>query len=164
MKENGHYYLWGHHGKDILLARVSYAGIQNRNAYEYYNGEGWVADWHDAAKVMGNLQHGAIYKSRLFAPGQGTDYVFVGVSSGGDSQVLMGVAAQREGPFQFTKLFEAEGIEHKEGYKYCIYPHPWAFDEEKGELMVTWSEHWPGGVVAAKVKFEMSEEPTGVHC
>ncbi|KAI9717897.1 MAG: hypothetical protein M1812_004424 [Candelaria pacifica] len=137
LSEGSHYYLWGHHGTDILLARVPHTG-------------------HNAAPVMDHMQHGAIYKSGLFGPGKGTNYVFIGINSWADSQVVIGVAAQREGPFEFKKLFEAEGIEQKEGYKYCIYPHPWAFDEEKGELMVTWSEHWPGGVVAAKVKFEMT--------
>ncbi|KAI9765870.1 MAG: hypothetical protein M1835_007308 [Candelina submexicana] len=163
LDEGGHYYLWGHHGTDILLARVPHTGVQDRDAYEFWNGGDWVSDWHYAAPVMDHMQHGAIYKSRLFGPGQGTNYIFIGVNSWADSCVMMGVAAQREGPFEFTNLFEAQGIDQKEGYKYCIYPHPWAFKEEEGELMVTWSESWPGGVVAAKVKFEMSEGPAGAY-
>ena len=54
-----------------------------------------------------------------------------------------------------TRLCTASGIDRPIGFMYCMYPHPWAFNEEEGELLVTWSENWPGGVVGAKVKLSM---------
>ena len=75
----------------------------------------------------------------------------------------MGWANSPQGPWKFTHIADAADIGGPEGYKYAMYPHPWAFEESDGELMVTWSEHWPGGVVAAKLTFEMEDklyEPT----
>jgi hypothetical protein len=33
-------------------------------------------------------------------------------------------------------------------FTYCMYAHPWAFDERKGDLMITWSE---GGISGSVV-------------
>lgn len=91
----------------------------------------------------------------MFAPETGVKYVFIGVNRWADSGIMMGCSKSLEGPFEMFKVAEATGIDHKDNYMYCIYPHPWAFKEVDGELMVTWSEHWPGGVVAAKLTFQM---------
>jgi hypothetical protein len=41
----------------------------------------------------------------------------------------------------------------KGSYTYCVYPHPWAFDVEKGDMMITWSSgQAEGHVVAVKVR------------
>ncbi|KAI9821126.1 MAG: hypothetical protein M1827_003860 [Pycnora praestabilis] len=157
MTRDGHYHLWGHHDGKILLAKVPVAEVENRAAYEFWNGEAYVADWGWAVPVMAQMQHGAVWESRLFGPGRGHDFVFVGVSSAGDSKVRMGTAPRLEGPWKFSDVFEALGKDYPDGYMYCMYPHPWAFREEEGELMVSWSEHWPGGVVAAKLVFAMDD-------
>lgn len=93
----------------------------------------------------------------MFAPELGLKYVFIGVNSYGDSKINMGCSRSLEGPYEMFQIADATGID-QDGYMYCIYPHPWAFREEDGELMVSWSEHWPGGVIAAKLKFQQGEE------
>ncbi|KAI9839776.1 MAG: hypothetical protein M1837_002015 [Sclerophora amabilis] len=148
-------YLWGHQGDSIVLGRVRSNLAYSKNAYQYWNGEQYVSNVRDAKPIMHQMQHGAFWRSKLFCPGQGRDYVFVGVNSFGDSKVLMATAAQIEGPWEMTELCMAQPINHPSSFLYCVFPHPWAFKEEDGELMVTWSEQCPGGVVAAKLKFEM---------
>ncbi len=68
----------------------------------------------------------------------------------------MAAAGRLEGPFEKLHVVcVAQRLLGPDGYRYCVYPHPWAFREEDGELLISWCEHWPGGVVAAKVSFEM---------
>ena len=70
---------------------------------------------------------------------------------------MVGAATTLEGPWELFPVYTARPLDDGDeySYMYCIYPHDWAFDEEYGMLMVTWSEHWPGGVVAAKLTFKM---------
>jgi hypothetical protein len=103
------------------------------------------------------MQHGAIYRTNMFAPEAGIKYAFIGVTRWADNGVMMGCSKSLEGPYEIFKIAAATGIDHPDNYMYCVYPHPWAFKEEDGVMMVTWSEHWPGGVVAAKLIFEMGE-------
>ena len=56
-----------------------------------------------------------------------------------------------------TAVCTGRGIDVPDKYIYCVYPHPWVFGDNNGELFVTWSEQWPGGVIGAKIKFEMSK-------
>jgi len=152
--ENGYIYLWGHHGKHIMLGRVAVMSDPfKRSAYTFWNGEGYVADMDSAKPAFSDKQHGGIYRSKLFHPSEDKNYIFIGVGTGGDSKVIMGTAPKLEGPWEFLNLFQATGLKCFNPFMYCIYPHPWAFDAKEGELMVTWSEPYPGGVIAAKVKF-----------
>ena len=75
-----------------------------------------------------------------------------------DSQVMVGASANLEGPWELTPVFKAYGLRY-ESWMYCIYPHQWAFDEADGEVLVTWSEHWPGNVIAARLRFEIGRCP-----
>ena len=153
LRENGFNYLWGHHNEGVYLARVKCLSALDRSMYEYWDGSTYTSDWESSVPVFKNLQHGAIYPTKLFAPEHNINYVFIGVSSFADSCIIMGCAETLEGPYETFTIAKASGI-NGDGYMYCIYPHPWAFKEEDGELMVTWSEKWPGGVVAAKLKFK----------
>ena len=70
--------------------------------------------------------------------------------------VQIGAAANIQGPFELTPVCEAIGINYESSPKNHIYPHLFASDIPKRELMVTWSEQSPnGGVIAAKLKFKM---------
>ena len=152
-------YLWGDHGKycedGIILSRVPKDSPSDKRCYTYWNGEGYVEDWQEAIPVFGEMQSGAIVKSYLF--GEKLPYVFVGCSSLGDSQLLLGASATLEGPFDLHPIVQAIGIDNRDSIMYCMYPHTWAFDEPKGELLVTWSEQWPGGVVGAKIRLVMDQ-------
>ena len=154
--ENGYIYLWGHHHNMVLLARVRVGLVLSRSAYEFWNGEEYTIDPRSAAPIFMNTQHGGIFRSNLFAPDSGIRYVFIGVSADGDSKINMGCSKTLEGPFEMFKIADARGLT-QDGYTYCIYPHPWACREEDGDVLVTWSEAWPGGVVASRLRFQMGE-------
>lgn len=150
---NDRLYLWGDLDGKIYLARVSKYKPTSRDSYEFWNGCTYVQDWQRAAPVLEEIQHGAFIHSNIF--GTKRPWVFIGCTKWADSQVMIGAEANLEGPWTLTSLFTASGIHQPDKYMYCMYPHPWAFDEDEGELLVTWSEHWPGGVVGAKVKLVM---------
>ena len=151
-------YLYGDRsdGK-IILARV-YNGdqeshLEEKAAHYYWNGTDWTQDWHTAAPVIEGMQQGAIIQSHLFGPDK--PFVFVGTSKWADSKVFMGASANLHGPWEIAPVCEVDGIKAPKGegkWMYCIYPHVWARGGDKAELLVTWSEMWPGGVVAARVK------------
>ncbi|KAI9672372.1 MAG: hypothetical protein M1817_003394 [Caeruleum heppii] len=155
--EDGWVYLWGTRAGEIFLARVRPLYALRRETYEYWNGYGYVADCGAAKPVLKDMQQGAIYRTKLFHWKLGYTHAFIGVNRFGDSKVMMGLATRLEGPYEMFPIADATGINERGGYMYCMYPHPWAFKEEDGELMVTWSEHWPGGVIGAKLKFDMGE-------
>ena len=173
IKDGGFFYLYGDRpdGK-IILARIYITwlyGFEDRHLrskgnYQYWGGAGWVHDWHKAAVVIEGMQQGAIVRSKLF--GDDKPFVFVGTSKWADSQVFMGASAKLEGPWTLEPVCKVEGIKEptsKGKWMYCIYPHLWASGEEYGELFVTWSEHYPGGVIAAKIKLAaLEEEASGV--
>ena len=151
-------YLYGDRpdGK-IILARVYYGRHEDslgvKEAHYYWDGKDWVQDWQKAAVVIEGMQQGAIVRSKLF--GEDRPFMFVGTSKWADSQVFMGASAKLEGPWKLEAVCKAEGIKEptsKGKWMYCIYPQLWASDEENAELVVTWSEQCPGGVVAAKLK------------
>lgn len=152
--EGAFIYLWGDHNSDIILARVPKQLPTTRSAYKFWNGQKYVAEWTAAVPVMKDMQHGAFFKSTLF--GSERPWVFVGCSKWGDSLVLLAAENTLEGPWkEFSSLGQASGINHPNGYMYCMYPHPWAYEASDGELLVTWAEHWPGEVVAAKITLQM---------
>ena len=152
----GHVYLWGDRPDgEIILARVNQFKTAFRQEYEYWSGNDWVPRWHEAVPVLHEVQHGAIIHTDLF--GTKLPFVFVGVNKSADSMIQIGAASNVQGPFNLTAICQARGIDHDKEYKYCIYPHLFASNIPKRELFVTWSEHWPGGVIAAKLKFKIDE-------
>ena len=161
--DEGFVYLWGDlpDGK-IVLARVEQRFVDDRDEYCYYcgvdqDGEArqWLKkEWWKATPVLEGIQQGAIVRSMLFGPDR--PFVFFGTSKWADSSLFMGANARLEGPWELQPVFRAEGIREttdKGKWMYCFYPQLWASEEEKREVVVTWSEQWPGGVVAARIKF-----------
>lgn len=146
-------YLWGDLDGKIYLARVSKYKPTSRSSYEFWDGLTYVSDWQKAVPVMEGVQHGEFVHSPLF--GVDRPWIFIGCTKWADSQVMIGAEGRLEGPWHLTRLFTANGIHYPDNYMYCIYPHFWSLDSADGQLLVTWSEHWPGGVVGAKVNLAM---------
>ena len=155
LRHDDHVYLWSDQDGQIILARVDHLETAFPHRYEYWSGNDWVPRWQDAQPVLHDVQHGAIIHTEMF--GKDKPFLFVGVNNQGDSMVQIGAAAEVQGPFNLMAICKATGIDHDEKYKYCIYPHLFASNVPKRELIVTWSEHWPGGVIAAKLKFKIDE-------
>ena len=106
-----------------------------------------------AQPVLFDIEHGAIVYTPLF--GKDKQFLFVGANKQADNMVQIGVAERPQGPFDLMPICKATGINHDEKHKYCMYPHIFASNIPKRELVITWSEHPPGGVIAAKLKFKI---------
>ncbi|KAM3089285.1 hypothetical protein ACMFMG_000889 [Clarireedia jacksonii] len=158
-------YAYGHHGSeynanhDIVLGRVPIDNAKARSHWRFWGGEGkeWCEDWREATPVLHNYQHGQIFPTTLFGEESPYRYGFVGCTHTGDSKVMFGRARRAWGPFEIVELMTANPLGKTSGlgFTYCMYAHPWAFAQSKGDLMITWSEGgMTGGVVAVKVRFE----------
>ena len=106
-----------------------------------------------AQPVLFDIEHGAIVHTSLF--GKDKQFLFVGANNQADDMVQIGVAESLQGPFDLMPICKARGINHDEKHKYCIYPHISVSNIPKRELVITWSEHPLGGVIAAKLKFKI---------
>lgn len=148
-------------GHNIVLARVHKDALVHADQYKYWNGKEYVSDPNEAVTVFEKMQAGTVFHSKLF--GSARPFVFVGNNGWADSKIVIGASASLEGPWETQTVCEAKGIKHKDTIMYCMYPHLWASKVENGELMVTWSEQWPGGVVGARLKLALvtgaEEEP-----
>lgn len=141
---HGHYvYAYGHasESKDVMLARVPAINIRDKSHYEFFDGKTYQSDIERCNPVITNMQHGSIYRSKLFKPNSGKDWVFIGCSTFGDCTVQIGVAPNPEGPWSILNLITAplKTPQPDSSFTYCMYAHPWAYREENGELMITWS-------------------------
>lgn len=144
-------YLWGEHNNNVILARVSVDCPWQRDAYTFWTGTGWHADWHHAAVILHDMPQGQVFPSDLFGPEW--PWVFVGTGCWADSKIWVGRSRTIEGPWDVMSVGVAEANHYHDGFMYCIYPHPWTVRAERGQLMLTWSEQWPGQVVAARITF-----------
>ena len=149
-------YLYGDSGdNNIVLARVpadinKITQIYYPQHYTYWNGAEYVQDRSQALAVFNGVSQGSVVRTKLFGPEM--PFLFVGVGAWGSSKILMGASPHVEGPWDLKEVSTTSGIKIKDKYRYCIYPHIWASDEEKAELVVSWSEPYPGGVIMAKLK------------
>lgn len=165
--DDGYTYLWGHgvgSSNEVVLGRVQFASILNRSAYEFWDGNSFQPSIENIKPVFGGWQHATIWKSDLFQPGTGRDWVFIGCSSFADSTIYMMTAPNPWGPFSEPQKLEIDASPSKEPmraiFTYCMYAHPWAFDERNGELMITWCE---GGLLGhvRVVKATFQQESNG---
>jgi hypothetical protein len=151
-------YLYGHawNSTEVMLAKVGIDQVLDRSKYKYWDGHKFQSDVARCKPVIENMQHGAIYRSKLFEPGTKREYVFVGCSRFRDNKVAFGASHQPEGPFEMVQLMDTYPLRTMPPghYMHYVYPHPWAFSEEDGQLMITWSEGGvTGDVIAYKVTF-----------
>ena len=106
-----------------------------------------------AQPVLFDVEHGAIVHTPLF--GKDKQFLFVGANKQADNMVQIGVAERPQGPFDLIPICKTIGVDQDEKPKCCIYPHIFASNIPKRELVITWGEHEPGGIIAAKLKFKI---------
>ena len=106
-----------------------------------------------AQPVSFDIEHGAIVHTPLF--GKEKQFLLVGANKQADNMVLIGVADRPQGPFDLMPIGKVTGLNPHEKHKYCIYPHIFASNIPKRELVITWSEYPLDGVMAAKLKFKI---------
>lgn len=116
-----------------------------------------MSDATQAKPIWTKLQQGAIIRTRMFDPSHRANFMFVGCNAWADSKIQIATAPAPEGPWsEFIPVGPVPGIEYTEGYRYCVYPHPWM--GTAGVMGVSWSEHWPGGVILGRLEFELEEQ------
>lgn len=106
-----------------------------------------------AQPALFDVEYGAIVHTPLF--GKDKQFLFVGANNQADNMVQIGVAERVQGPFDLMPICKATNINHDEKHRCCIYPHIFASNIPKRELVITWGEHPPGGIIAAKLKFKI---------
>ena len=106
-----------------------------------------------AEPVFSDVEHGAIVCTPLF--GKDKQFVFVGANQEADNMVQIGVAERVQGPFDLMPLCKAMGTNYEYKQKCCIYPHIFASNIPKRELVITWNDYPRGEVVAARLKFQI---------
>jgi len=101
-------------------------------------------------------------------------FIFIGCeldSSGDDDKkkkkeamVKMRIADEPMGPwFGEASLFDLNSANSgNKGVRFGVHAHPWASDLKNGEIIVSWTEPWPGTVEMAKVKLVMQPSPPRV--
>jgi hypothetical protein len=106
------------------------------------------------------MQQGKVFDcSAYFDPCHQANFACIGCNSWADSTIRMATAPAPEGPWsEFHPLVKVNGIDHADNYMYCMYPHPWGFAPEQGKMLVSWSEHWPGGVIMGELEMQMKGE------
>ncbi|CUS14601.1 unnamed protein product [Tuber aestivum] len=113
--------------------------------------------------VMKNVQSGTIMHSQLFSE-QG-HFIFIGCELGGGENkevvIKMRLADEPMGPwFGEASLFNLNKVNRgNNGVKFGVHAHSWASNLENGEILVSWTEPWPGGVEMARVKLVMKPSP-----
>lgn len=96
----------------------------------------------------------------MFGSKSAYKYAFIGCNSWADSKIQFGRSKKPQGPW------EIKGLDVKTyplarqfmgSFMYCMYPHPWAADSKKGDLMISWSEGgMTGGVIGVVVRLRTS--------
>ena len=153
LEDDGFIYVFGEVPGDrsMALARTTRHTFKSREGYDCWDGKGWrQGAYTEAAALYKDIPQGAVFRSALF--GQERPYVMIGVSRWADSKIRVGSAPALMGPWEIYEVGTAKGIDYPDDFMYCIYPHVWATEEENA-LIVSWSEHWPGGVVMGKLNF-----------
>ncbi|KAG0135455.1 hypothetical protein HOY82DRAFT_551529 [Tuber indicum] len=115
--------------------------------------------------VMKNIQSGTVMHARLFT--ERGHFIFIGreLCSGGsdkkEAMVKMRLADEPMGPwFGEASLFDLNQADGgSKGVKFGVHAHSWASNLGNGEIIVSWTEPWPGGVEMAKVKLVMQRSP-----
>ncbi|KAI6250228.1 hypothetical protein HI914_01772 [Erysiphe necator] len=152
-------YAYGHltPTKDVGLSRVPIRRAAFREEYWYWNGKNWSQNIEESRPVITTMQHGQVFKTHLFGADSIYKYGFFGCNSFGDSKAILGRGVAPEGPWQMELLdLDIYALnKDKSPFQYCFYPHPWASNERKGDLLVTWSEGgMDGNVIAVQLRFE----------
>ena len=162
--EGEYVYLYSEYKGNTILARAWSPMTTSRNLYRFWDGQDFVEDYNAAVPIPAfqDIPQGAVVRSHLF--GRKKNYIFVGVDKWLDSKIQVGAAETLEGPWEVWPVALTQGIHIEDGFRYCIYPHLFASHTRNGELLVTWSEQWPGGVIAGKLQFQTSEEECEEQC
>ncbi|KAL7269911.1 hypothetical protein RUND412_007404 [Rhizina undulata] len=158
--------------QNIFLCRVPYRDklYLFSDNYEFWNGTQFAPSQSNLRPVMQNLESGTIFHTHAFGDiasygipspngrGHGT-FIFVGCNNTGDNKVRLKTAPSPWGPWSGDEWILDLSKEERgnRGVKSCIYAHVWASSLDKGQLTISWSEPWPGGVEMAKIRFAMEE-------
>lgn len=154
----------GFENNPVFVCRVPHAekSYLFPERYTYWDGGNFSAsvsgsrDIH-LEPVFFNIATGTIFHTTLFTSTREGLFVIVGCDGSGDGKVRFKIAEKPWGPWRGEGWLLDLKPENRgfEGAKSCVYAHIWASDLERGEIVLTWSEPWPGGVEMVRIGFEM---------
>lgn len=150
----------------VFVCRVSHADKSYLfpERYTYWDGETFSPPTSESKgkrphlePVLFNILTGTVFHTTLFSSTNEGLFVMIGCDGSGDGKVRLKIAENPWGPWRgegWLLDLETEDRGYT-GVKSCVYAHLWASDLEQGELVLSWSEPWPGGVEMVKIGFEM---------
>lgn len=156
---DGWTYLLSGKGLDNYMARIkTNADFANADNYQFLKKNGrWESTYTEPHGPFGELAHdvlcgqgqGAIVHVPDFAP-SGKEYLWFGCEKFMTSKLYVGAAPRPEGPWEIHSLGEMPKLNEHAKTRYCIYPHIWGSNLEKGKILITWSDDgMMGGQIAA---------------
>lgn len=141
------------------MARVKVGSDPSkRKNYQYWGKKGWMDELKnndDLAPILPSLGQGQVVKMPGHGP-HGMSLMAVSCEKWPTGQVMVAWADKMTGPWYSHGLGEApKHWPDKTNLRYAMFPHPWAFDWNKGELLVTYSDdgQMGGSVIALRIKF-----------
>ncbi|KAI9890380.1 MAG: hypothetical protein M1814_004166 [Vezdaea aestivalis] len=153
-----YFYLWGSHHELVVLARVEIGKTHLKGKYEFWDGQKYGQAPANGAYhgVLRGHTQGQFFPTTMFSQGQ-TQWVYVGCTDRADGYVWMGLADRLEGPWNsLSPVAVVPNQSTKNGFPYCMYPHPWAEGTTGGNILMSWSWSWPATLEMGLLKLEKS--------
>lgn len=131
---DGYVYVYGNHGRGLVVSRVLPADFEDFKAWRYWDGQGWNEDIQKAASLTDGISD-----ELSFSPLPDGRYVLVFTLGGMGTQVAMRLAASPVGPFgPVIKLYQSK-ISNEKYYHYNAKAHPSL--SKPGELLITYNQN-----------------------
>jgi hypothetical protein len=150
---DGYAYLYGEAATGIMAARVPLGSIENRAAYQFWDGAAWSATPPAPGNVLANIPNaGAIHQQGSFYYSSYYNlYIWVGVSCPGCAAISYTTARKPEGPWDpLTPLWDKFPAPPTPGdWEYTFQAHPGLSESEGNgrDIYVSYTIQDPSGYV-----------------
>lgn len=147
-----HLYIYGASRKSgsEIVCRAKVSQLENRNAYEFWDGSQWVKDMNAAKGI--SSQHGGSYSFNKYYN------LFLHIYGAfGQNAVYISFARNPQGPWSKGQVLLNTEAPTKEGYNYIIIEHPDMAKDDGKTIYISYSHPLPsflaGEIRLLEVKF-----------
>lgn len=158
------YCIGGMKGGNAMARARHGSDLSKGSSYQFWCNPG---EWRDSQPpreelkpILGCLGQGQVMKLPGHGP-NGKSWMVLCCEKWPTGKIIVGWADRIEGPWDWKSMGECP--KHWDGttMRYAMFPHPWAYDWNKGELAYTWSDNGQmgGAVFLGKITFEVEEPP-----
>lgn len=131
---DGYIYVYGNHGRGLVVSRVLPEDFENFKAWRYWDGHTWNEDMQKAAMITDGVSD-----ELSFSPLPDGRYVLVFTLGGMSNEVALRIAASPVGPFgPPIKLYDAK-VTHEKYFHYNAKAHPSL--SKPGELIISYNQN-----------------------